>query len=428
MSRRPLLAVTGAVALAASLLTAGAASAATTTAAPDIDVAAVQAHLTRFQSIADANGGNRAAGTTGYDRSADYVAAELTAAGFDVTRQTCTGCYGQDQNIIADWPGGDTSQTIMLGAHLDGVRSGPGINDNASGSAALLEVALTLAAQDPTVTRHLRFAWWADEESGLRGSNHYVRTTGVSGIEAYLNLDMVGSSNAGYFVDNINGAYSAPFREYLTSVGAAPEEMTECCSDDGPFRNAGVPTSFLSTGASARKTTAQAAKWGGTAGRSFDPCYHSSCDSLPGNINVTALDRMTDATAHAVWTLAVDDDGTPPADPCTAVSAGPVNIVDHTTVYSPATVSACGRSGSATASVTVDITHTWRGDLVIRLLAPDGTAYPVADFNDYDSADDVHATYRVNLSGETADGSWRLSVQDHGPGDTGRIDSWRLTL
>jgi len=277
----------------------------TVTAAPDVNVNGVLDHLTEFQSIAVANGGNRASGTPGYDQSADYVAETLTAAGYTVTRQACTSCNGQDENIIADWPGGDTASTVMLGAHLDGVRSGPGINDNGSGSAALLEVALTLAAANPDMSKHVRFAWWADEESGLRGSNYYVRTTGVSDLEVYLNLDMVGSSNAGYFIANLSGAASTPFRDYLDGQGLAPEEMTECCSDDSPFRNAGVPTSFLSTGASKLKTAAQAAKWGGTAGRSYDPCYHSSCDSYPGNIDATALDHMTDATAHAVWELAV---------------------------------------------------------------------------------------------------------------------------
>lgn len=304
---RPRTALATAAALIIGLLpaTAAAQPADNPATTPDVEITNVLEHLEEFQAIATANGGNRASGTPGYSQSVDYVDETLTAAGFTVTRQTCTGCNGQDENVIADWPGGDENSTIMIGAHLDGVRSGPGINDNASGSAALLEVALTLAAADPDTTKHVRFAWWADEESGLRGSSHYVNTTGVSDLEAYLNLDMVGSPNAGYFIDNLTGDYSAPFRDHLDGLGLDPEEMTECCSDDGPFRSAGVPTSFLSTGAFASKTADQATKWGGTAGEAFDPCYHSSCDSYPDNIHTEALDNMTDATAHAVWQLAV---------------------------------------------------------------------------------------------------------------------------
>lgn len=425
------LAALGAAALALSIMSPTPAAAQPDTpavqAAPDVDIEGIKSHLSQFQSIATANGGNRVAGSAGYDRSVDYVASKLSAAGFQVTRQPCTSCNGSDENVIADWPGGDTATTIMFGAHLDGVSAGPGINDNGSGSAALLEVALTLARTDPTVAKHLRFAWWADEESGLRGSNFYVRTSGVSGIQAYVNLDMVGSPNAGYFVDNINGSYSVAFRDYLASVGKSPDEMTECCSDDGPFRNAGVPTSFLSTGASARMTTAQAAKWGGSAGVSFDPCYHSRCDSYPSNINTTALNHMADATAHGLWELAVDDQTTPP-DGCAATNDTDVAIVDRGTVTSGVDIAECGRQARAASTVEVHIVHTWRGDLIIRLLAPDGTSYLLEDIDDYDSGDDVDTTYRVNLSGEAADGAWRLSVQDTGPGDVGRIDSWTLTV
>src|SRR5690606_23893103 len=75
-------------------------------AAPDVDIEGVKSHLSQFQSIATANGGNRVAGSAGYDRSVDYVASKLSAAGFQVTRQPCTSCNGQDENVIADWPGG----------------------------------------------------------------------------------------------------------------------------------------------------------------------------------------------------------------------------------------------------------------------------------------------------------------------------------
>ncbi|MFC4334680.1 M20/M25/M40 family metallo-hydrolase [Salininema proteolyticum] len=280
------------------------------TAAPDISVDDVMGHLDRFQRIADANGGDRSSGSPGYAASADYVAESLEEAGFNVTRQTCTTCTSPDDNIIADWPGGDASSVIMLGGHLDGVRYGPGINDNGSGSAALLEVALTLAENDPATAKHVRFGWWADEERGLNGSQHYVASGAANDVEAYLNFDMVGSPNAGYFL-NGSQPYTDALGAHLTESGKPPEPTQECCTDDIPFQRAGIPTAGLFTGAGATKTPAQAQKWGGTAYRPFDPCYHSSCDSYPSNINAEALDIMSDAIAVGLWELAVDDSYSP---------------------------------------------------------------------------------------------------------------------
>ena len=107
---------------------------------------------------------------------------------------------------LADWPGGDTGDTgdtLMIGGHLDSVTAGPGINDNGSGSAANLEVALAVARAGLQPRRHLRFAWWGAEELGLRGSTAYVNSLSAAqraAITGYLNFDMVGSPNPGYFL------------------------------------------------------------------------------------------------------------------------------------------------------------------------------------------------------------------------------------
>ncbi|WP_171114363.1 MULTISPECIES: M4 family metallopeptidase [Streptomyces] len=93
-------------------------------------------------------------------------------------------------------------------------------------------------------------------------------------------------------------------------------------------------------------------------------------------------------------------------------------------------IAVTGRAGNAPANlqVGVDIIHTWRGDLVIDLLAPDGTAYRLKNFSSSDSADNVQTTYTVNASSETANGTWRLRVQDQARYDTGYINSWKLTF
>ncbi|MFI6333586.1 S8 family peptidase [Streptomyces sp. NPDC050535] len=97
-------------------------------------------------------------------------------------------------------------------------------------------------------------------------------------------------------------------------------------------------------------------------------------------------------------------------------------------VESPITVS--GRTGNAPAAlqVAVDITHTYRGDLVIDLVAPDGSAYRLKAASSSDSADNVSATYTVNASSETANGTWKLRVQDTAAQDTGTVNSWKLTF
>ncbi len=125
--------------------TARPAEAAGAAAAPDISLAAVKQHLTDLQSIATSNGGNRAHGRAGYKASIDFVKAKLDAAGYTTSLQTFTTSGATGYNLIADWPGGDPNQVLMSGSHLDSVTSGPGINDNGSGSAAILETALAVS-------------------------------------------------------------------------------------------------------------------------------------------------------------------------------------------------------------------------------------------------------------------------------------------
>ncbi|WP_405931319.1 M28 family metallopeptidase [Streptomyces sp. NBC_00827] len=303
---------TAAMVTAVTLLTTGAITGAApasplAVAAPDLPVANVKAHLAQLQSIATANGGNRAHGRTGYKASLDYAKAKLDAAGFTTTVQQFTSGGRTGYNLIADWPGGDTNQVVMSGSHLDSVTAGAGINDNGSGSAAVLEAALTVSRTQYQPTKHLRFAWWGAEELGMVGSRYYVNsltTANRSKISGYLNFDMIGSPNPGYFVYDDDPAIEKTFQNYFAGIGIATEIETEGDgrSDHAPFKNAGIPVGGLFSGADYIKTAAQAAKWGGTSGRAFDACYHSSCDTT-SNINDTALDRNGDALAYAVWEL-----------------------------------------------------------------------------------------------------------------------------
>ncbi|MFE9364029.1 M28 family metallopeptidase [Streptomyces sp. NPDC006978] len=400
-------------------------------AAPDIPLANVKAHLTQLQSIATANSGNRAHGRAGYKASVDYVKAKLDAAGYTTALQQFTSGGATGYNLIADWPGGDPNQVLMAGSHLDSVTSGAGINDNGSGSAAVLETALAVSRARLAPDKHLRFAWWGAEELGLVGSKYYVNnlaTAERSKLAGYLNFDMIGSPNPGYFVYDDDPVIEQTFKDYYAGLSIPTEIETEGDgrSDHAPFKNAGVPVGGLFSGADYTKTSAQAQKWGGTAGQAFDRCYHSSCDTT-ANINDTALDRNSDAIAHAVWTLSAGTT-TPPTGTVFS-NAADVAVPDNgAAVTSP--VSVTGRTGNAPSAlkVAVDIKHTYRGDLVVDLLAPDGTAYRLKNSSGSDSADNVIATYTVNASSETANGTWKLQVRDVAAQDTGYIDSWGLTF
>ncbi|MEW1748893.1 M28 family peptidase [Streptomyces angustmyceticus] len=318
--------------------------------APDIDVAKVQAHLTELNAIATRNGGTRKSSGQGYRDSVAYAKAKLQAAGYTVTEQPCTsGCAsGAGPNLIAEWPQGDAGNVYMFGSHLDSVGAGPGINDNGSGSAALLETALTLAQQHPTMAARVRFGWWTDEEQGLNGSDFYVNSLSSaerSKIKAYYNFDMIASLNGGYFINHLTSAAAQPMKAYWDSLGLQPEENTEGAgrSDDYSFEQAGIPTSGYAMGASARKTSAQAAKWGGTANRAYDSCYHQSCDTT-SNINATGLNRSVDGIAATLWKVAVAD--TAPANDF-SLTAGPAAGSVDPGASATSTLSTATTSGSA---------------------------------------------------------------------------------
>jgi len=227
-----------------------------------------------------------------------------------------------DQNVIAELPGSNTDNVVMAGAHLDSVPAGPGINDNGSGSAAILETALMMAKVKPQNT--IRFAWWGGEELGLVGSTAYV--DGLSQgekdrIALYLNYDMVGSPNYvtmvydadestfpaiddGVVVPDGSIAIEDLYESYYTKIGEPYDDSAfDGRSDYQAFIENGIPSGGLFTGAEEIKTAEQQAIWGGTAGAQFDPCYHQACDTFLNN-NDHALDVNSDSVAFATLTFA----------------------------------------------------------------------------------------------------------------------------
>ena len=189
----------------------------------------------------------------------------------------------------------------MVGAHLDSVPEGPGINDNGSGVAAVLETALQLGPSPP-VQNAVRFGFWGAEELGLLGSNNYVESLDVDqlkDIALYLNFDMLGSPNPGYFT--YDGDQSAPpdpreanprvpegsagiertFVAYLKDAGKTAQDTSfDGRSDYDGFTKAGVPAGGLFSGAEEKMTREQAELWDGKADEPFDPNYHKKTDTL----------------------------------------------------------------------------------------------------------------------------------------------------
>jgi Zn-dependent M28 family amino/carboxypeptidase len=217
-------------------------------------------------------------------------------------------------NVLVELPGADPGRVVMAGAHLDSVPAGPGINDNASGSATLLEIARQLAGSRPAHT--VRFAWWGAEELGLLGSRHYVGGLDRAArdrIALYLNLDMVGSPNFRRLVYD-GQAEGAPagseviervLTEQLRSQGLAVGETSlRGGSDHASFAAAGIPVGGLFTGAGEAKSAREREAFGGTTGPA-DPCYHARCDDLD-NLDLGVLDQMADAAATAVAVFARD--------------------------------------------------------------------------------------------------------------------------
>jgi Zn-dependent M28 family amino/carboxypeptidase len=241
------------------------------------------------------------------------------------------------RNVLAQTKTGSPHDVVMVGAHVDGPRGGPGINDNGSGVAAVLETALQLGPL-PTVNNAVRFVFWGADQDGPNGAMEYV--FGLDGerlndIALYLDFVMLGSANAGFFTDD--GDQSGPpgagvaaadvpegsagiertLGSYLYLAGKRPADMPlSTRTDYHPFMVAGVPIGGMTAGASQMKTTVQARLWGGQIGSWFDPNYQSPRDTVD-NINREALAVMGSGVAYAVGCYAESIggvNGVPPHD------------------------------------------------------------------------------------------------------------------
>ncbi|KAH6898166.1 hypothetical protein B0T10DRAFT_431881 [Thelonectria olida] len=224
------------------------------------------------------------------------------------------------KNIIAQTRGGDSDNCVMLGGHSDSVTEGPGINDDGSGSISVLEVATQLTKFK--VNNCVRFAWWAAEEEGLLGSDHYVEVLPEDEnqkIRLFMDYDMMASPNFAYQIYNATNDESPAGSEELRDLYVDWYEEQglnytfipfDGRSDYDGFIRGGIPAGGIATGAEGVKTKDEAKQFGGKAGEWYDPCYHQLCDDL-SNVNYTAWVVNTKLIAHSVATYALSFEGFP---------------------------------------------------------------------------------------------------------------------
>jgi Zn-dependent M28 family amino/carboxypeptidase len=224
-------------------------------------------------------------------------------------------------NVIAETTGGAEDHVLIIGGHIDSSVDGPGVNDDGSGTMTILEIGRQLAAAATGPQSQagdgwkVRIAFWTGEEIGLLGSGAYVQgldSTAVGSIEAYLNFDMLGSSNGVREVydgaqttrPTESVAIAALFSSAFDRVGlSSTVKEVGGGADHASFNDFLIPTGGLFSGANEIKTPEQAALFGGTAGSPNDPCYHLACDTAD-TIDQVRLEEMARAAAWVVGALA----------------------------------------------------------------------------------------------------------------------------
>ncbi|WP_152347142.1 M28 family peptidase [Brevibacterium sp. CFH 10365] len=402
-------------------------------------------------------------GTEEADEAAEEdAAAEAAALTADFTLET-EFVTEKTWNVIAETKAGDHDNVQMFGAHLDGVEEGPGVNDNGSGSAALLASAEALAEQPTEVDNAIRFGWWGAEEVGLVGSTEYVASLDdaeLGKIKSYMNFDMIGSDNFivgtldsdgsdvpipdGVNVPEGSAELEKVFTDYFADIDQ-PNVGTDFSgrSDYQAFIDNGIPASGLFSGADGTKTAEEAEMFGGTVGEKHDTNYHQSTDTIE-NVSRESVDIFAPAIGFAVHTLAYEladaptdpptDPTTPPTDPTDPPTETPTETpaeralsIDPKTIEAPDFVSekgvqvaATGCTADTTATMTVDPQN---GDIEKFEQTAEVGEDTVARFGvrglDASMVDSYIGTYEVSVDCEGGDpltGSFEVVAEGDGPG------------
>ncbi|KAF2705406.1 Zn-dependent exopeptidase [Pleomassaria siparia CBS 279.74] len=264
--------------------------------------------------------------TGGISRTAgEALVAQLNSGAEIIVDLTTESKTIATNNIIAQTTGGDPNNVIHIGGHSDSVAAGPGINDNGSGSLAILEIALQLT--NFSVNNAVRFSWWTAEEEGLLGASYYVAQLPQAEkdkIRLFLDFDMMASPNFAYQIyDGDGSAYNLTgpagsaeaekeFTNYFTNIAKLNHTEIEFDgrSDYGPFLEAGIAAGGIAGGAEGLKTEEEVLLFGGAAGVQYDVNYHEDGDTVD-NLNHECWIEMSRAIAHMVATYAQSFDSLP---------------------------------------------------------------------------------------------------------------------
>ena len=346
----------------------------------------------------------------------------------------CTNCSTQPSAILTIQGSELPNEVVVLGAHLDSISSSgsgdamnaPGADDDASGIATLTEVVRVALASGFKPKRTVKFMGYAAEEVGLRGSKAIAtdfQNRGVN-VVGVLQLDMTNYRTTGpnpvrLLTDNSNASLQQFLRDlHATYLGGTLGSYT-CgygCSDHASWTVAGFPAAMYFEG--------------GTSSGGYSPNIHTPSDTLANMSNSAAnsvpFAKLGLAFLGELGKTAGTGPGPGPGTQTYSNDAD-VAIGDNATVDSPITVS--GRTGNApsNASVSVSIVHTYKGDLKVDLVAPDGSLYNIHNRTG-GSADNVSGTFSFDLSSEPLNGVWKLRANDNANGDVGRIDTWSITF
>ncbi|MFV2112262.1 S8 family serine peptidase [Micromonospora sp. LOL_025] len=206
-----------------------------------------------------------------------------------------------------------------------------------------------------------------------------------------------------------------------TAPGGSVTATVATATTNGSAQSVSLSASGLPSGATASFSPATV-----TSGGSSTLTISTSASTPPGTYSVTVTGTAASGSRTATYSLTVTGAG---GGGCSGTNGTDVAIPDTgVTASSSIVISGCARNASSASTVAVNIVHTYRGDVVIDLVAPDGSSYRLKNSSFFDGADNINATYTANLSSEAANGTWQLRVRDVYTGDTGYLNTWTLTL
>jgi subtilisin family serine protease len=306
---------------------------------------------------------------------------------------TCVDILAPGVSITSSWSTNDTATNTISGTSM--------ATPHVAGAAALV-----LAANPTWTPTQVR-------DFLVSNSTPNVVTNPGTGTPNRLLFVVQDGTPANDFSVSVSPASGS------VAAGSSVATTVNTATTAGSAQSVSLSASGLPAGASASFSPASV-----TSGGSSTLTISTTASVTNGTYPITVTGTGASGTRTATYTLTVTGGST---GNCTGTNGTDVAIPDLSTVTSTITI-ACGRNASASSTVAVNIVHTYRGDLVIDLVAPDGTAYRLKNSSGTDSADNVNATYTGNLSSEAANGTWTLRVQDVALFDTGRIDTWTLTV